>query len=313
MDWRPSATLAMLRRRAQVLATIRARFARQGVLEVETPLLARSSCLDPQVPSIGVPLADGQRWLQTSPENHMKRLLAAGSGPIYRLGPVFRAGERGRWHAPEFCMLEWYRPGLDAPALMADVAALLAELGAPRSWRRRRYADLYAEQLGWDVHATPTAQMRAWAAGQGLADAAALPRDALLDFAMGTVIGPTLGQEGLDFVEGYPASQAALARLDPADAREACRFELYWRGLELANGFHELADAEEQRQRFAAEAATRAAEGLDEIAVDDHLLDALAAGLPDCSGVALGLDRLIALLAGAERLDAVQAFTWEQA
>ena len=314
MNWKSRAEMERLRRRAAILAAIRARFAQQGVLEVETPVLAQSSCLDPQVPSLELPLAEqDSRWLQTSPENHMKRLLAAGSGPIYRLGPVFRAGEMGRWHGPEFTLLEWYRPGFDDIALMVDVAGLMEHLGGPKRCRMSTFAELLQSQAGLDLHQSPTEEVASWCEERGLKDASTQSRDTLLDYIMGVHIGPKLGRDGLQFVTEFPASQAALARLDGQDPRVARRFELYWRGLELANGFHELGDAAEQSARFEQEQAQREADGLAAIPTDQRLLAALEAGLPDCAGVALGVDRLVALLTGAESVAETQCFPWDDA
>ncbi len=302
-----------MRRRAQFNARIRARFATQGVLEVETPVIARSSCMDPQVPSFALETDAGRRWLQTSPENHMKRLLAAGSGPIYRLGPVFRAGECGRWHSPEFTLLEWYRPGFTDRDLIADVAALIAALGGPAEWTCSRYPDLVQQHSGLDMHRCSDAELAAWCTNAGLQDAMALDRDSLLDYVVGVHVGPSLGQGQLEFVTHFPASQAALARLDADDARLACRFELYWQGVELANGFYELTDAAEQARRFATEAALRERQALPAIPVDGDLLAALEHGLPEVSGVALGLDRLYALLLDCPGIAPVQSFVWDNA
>lgn len=311
--WRPSAALAVLQQRSELNAAVRARFARQGVWEVETPTLARSSCLDPQVPSYRVVCGEEQRWLQTSPENHMKRLLAAGSGPIYRLGPVFREGERGRWHGPEFTMLEWYRPGWTDCDLMQDLAELVHELGGPDSYQSSRYADLIAQATGLDMFDCEQGALARCCATKGLQDAESMSRDALLDFLMGVEVGPTLGRDGLQFVTHFPASQAALARLDDDDPRVARRFELYWQGVELANGFYELSDADEQRRRFDDEIDLRRRRNQPSIPRDTDLLDALEHGLPACAGVAVGVDRLYALLLGQSRVDAVQSFAWERA
>lgn len=311
--WQPTATQVALENRARLNAQIRQRFAEQGVLEVETPILARSSCLDPQVPSFDLLTKSGQRWLQTSPENHMKRLLAAGSGAIYRLGPVFRADELGRWHSPEFTMLEWYRPGFSDQDLMDDVARLVTELGGPERRSHSRYQDLISQGTGLDLFDSPTQDFLHWCRRQGLAADADWERDTLLDYIMGVHVGPQLGHEQLEFVTRFPASQAALARLDPLDERVACRFELYWQGVELANGFFELSDASEQRERFESEARYRSRQGLAEIPVDEDLLAALEHGMPDVSGVALGIDRLYALLLEMPAIVSVQSFSWDNA
>lgn len=309
-DWRPSASLAALQARARMLASIRAFFSERACLEVTTPVLAAAAATDPQIDSLA--LADGQGWLQSSPEYHMKRLLAAGSGPIWQISPVFRADEQGRWHNREFSLLEWYRPGWDHHALMDEVEALWQRLsGSGQRCDRRAYAELITEQLGVDLDRDDDARLRAALQARlgGLPDD--LDRDGLLDAAMGLLIGPQLGAEQACFVYDYPASQAALARLGP-DGR-AARFELYWHGVELANGFHELCDAVEQRRRFEQDLRRRQQIGAPAVPLDEALLDALAHGLPDCAGVALGLDRLLALIEGADSLAEVMAFAADRA
>lgn len=311
--WRPSANMEVLRRRATRHAVIRQRFARQGVLEVETPVLSTTTAPDPQVPSLYTQHQGSRYWLQPSPEHHMKRLLAAGSGSIFRLGSVFRDDPSGAWHSPEFSMLEWYRCGFDDQDLMQDVAELIAEIGGPADFGVRPYLELVAEVVGEDALDMPLTRLAALCAARGLQDTPGLSRDALLDFLMGVVIGPTLGRDQLQFVSHYPASQAALARLDPQQPRTARRFELYWRGVELANGFWELTDPREQAQRWEAELQQRQHSGAPVMEADGRLLQALQHGLPDCAGVALGLDRLHALLEGACSLSDVQSFSWDVA
>ncbi|KAB7627835.1 EF-P lysine aminoacylase EpmA [Alkalilimnicola sp. S0819] len=316
VDWRPQASLEALRRRADALARIRAFFAERGVWEVETPLLAAAGSTDPQVESLvvhydgpGAPAA-GRLWLQTSPEFHMKRLLAAGAGSIYQIGKAFRRDECGRWHNPEFTLVEWYRPGFDQWRLMDEVAALACALLGERPVRHLSYREAFAEAGAPDPLEAGTDELRAYALGRGLVDEAfTLARDGWLDLIISQCISPALGRGELCFLHGFPASQAALARLDPEDTRTARRFELFIEGLEIANGFEELADSAEQARRFRAEAAARIDRGEDCPAVDERLLAALAHGLPDCSGVALGLDRLIALALGGDSLAQVMSFT----
>jgi len=316
-DWRPGAGLPALRARAGLLAAVRAFFAEAGVMEVETPLLAPAAGTDPAIEPLrttftgpghagGLPL-----YLQTSPEYHMKRLLAAGSGPIYQVCRAFRDGEAGCRHNPEFTLLEWYRPGFDHHALMDEVAALVQRvLGRTLPVTRRSYQSLFLARYGLDPLSCDTGAARAAAITAEVPGAGTLQldRDGWLDLLLCHGIEPQLGRGELTFVTGYPASQAVLARLDPADPRSAARFELYLEGLELANGFWELADATEQQVRFEADRARRAAAGQPDIALDERLLAALASGLPDCAGVALGLDRLLLCLTGAACLDQVMAF-----
>jgi lysyl-tRNA synthetase class 2 len=261
---------------------------------------------------------DGAYYLQTSPEYAMKRLLAAGSGDVYQVQKVFRDGEAGRHHNPEFTMIEWYRLGFDDRALMDEVEALLRELLGPvlaAPAERLTYRDAFARATGLDPYATPVATLYAYARerlGDVPADLAN-DRDACLDLLMGAVAGPTLGAGRITFVHDYPATQAALARVLPGDPPVAARFEAYVGGLELCNGFHELADAAEQRRRFVADLEQRRARGLPRPPIDERLLGALAHGLPDCAGVALGFDRCVMLATGATDIRDVVAFAVDEA
>jgi lysyl-tRNA synthetase class 2 len=244
----------------------------------------------------------------------MKRLLAAGSGDIYFLGHVFRGAERGRLHNPEFTLIEWYRRGFTLAQLMQEVAQLIERLCRRRFEAEHiTYRAAFEREVGFDPLAAPDEVLRDAAARLGLPEAAlaTCTRDELLDLIMGAAVGPRLGRGRLTFVQGYPASQAALARLDPRDARVALRFELYSEGMELANGFDELADAAEQRARFEADQRERQRRGLPIGPLDERLLAALAAGLPPCAGVAVGFDRVLMLAEGAEHIDAVLPFTLE--
>ncbi|MFU8836865.1 MAG: EF-P lysine aminoacylase EpmA [Thiohalomonadaceae bacterium] len=320
MNWQPSSELATLHERARIFAEVRAFFAERGVLEVETPLLGRAGTSDPQLESFttqyfgpghaaGLPL-----YLHTSPEFAMKRLLAAGSGPIYQICKVFRQGEAGRRHNPEFSMLEWYRPGWDHHRLMDEVEALVAPmLGLQGTARRLDYRDVFVEYADIDPLEETIPGLRACAQRLGCGGMEmGESRDGWLDLILSHHIEPQLGRGGLCFLQHYPASQAALARLSPQDPRVAERFELYYQGIELANGFHELSDAAEQARRFEQDLATRRERGLAESPIDEALLAALADGLPDCAGVALGLDRLIMLALGIESIGEVQAFDFER-
>ncbi|PWG61299.1 EF-P lysine aminoacylase EpmA [Sediminicurvatus halobius] len=309
-DWRPAASREALRRRAARLASIRAFFAERAVTEVETPVLAAAGVTDAQLDGFPVPAADS-RWLQTSPEYAMKRLLAAGFGDCYQITRAFRAGERGRRHNPEFSLLEWYRVGFDHHRLMAEVAALVAEVLGPGTTATLSYAEAFRRAGLPDPLTAPTARLAAAAEDHHGALTAPLERDELLDLLFGTMVQAALPARC--FVTEFPASQAALARLSPADPRVAERFELFAEGIELANGFHELTDPEEQRARFAADTARRRAAGRPTPAIDGRLLAALESGLPPCAGVALGLDRLFMLAEGADSVDAVMAFPWERA
>jgi lysyl-tRNA synthetase class 2 len=323
-DWRPTASREMLQLRAALLARARSFFAARGVLEVDTPLVVNAPVTDVHIHCARVTLetaAGDSRvsqpfFLHTSPEYAMKRLLAAGSGDIYQICHVVRSLERGRLHNAEFTLIEWYRTGCSLDALMDEVEALVRELlgpaGAARASERVSYRETFRRALALDPFTATLEELAAQARGAGFAGASP-DRDELLEFSMGALIGPELGRNGLTFVHGYPASQAALARLDPDDPRAARRFELYADGVELANGFHELASAEEQRRRFERDLRERRRLGLAETGIDQRLLAALEAGLPDCSGVALGFDRTVMLAAGVTRIDAVLPFPTERA
>jgi lysyl-tRNA synthetase class 2 len=320
-DWRPTAGRAALARRAALAALTRAFFAARGVLEVETPALVGAATADPQIESFAVASPDGapRGYLHTSPEYAMKRLLAAGSGDIYQLCRVFRAGERSGLHNPEFTLLEWYRLGYSLPRLMDETAALaqqlLADGGALRHVEAVSYRDAFVAVLRIDPLEATDAALAARAAEHGLdpRSLATATRDELLDFLVATQVGPTLGRGSLCCLHHYPASQASLAQLDPEDPRTALRFELYADGIELANGYVELGDATEQRRRFAADGAERRRRGLTPHAGDARLLAALEAGLPPCAGVAMGFDRVLMLALGEPRIDAVLALPAEKA
>jgi lysyl-tRNA synthetase class 2 len=319
VNWRPSASLANLRLRAALLARVRGFFADRGVLEVETPVLSCGAVTDPEIESLRTEVTglSGVRYLGTSPEFAMKRLLAAGSGDIYQICRAFRDGERGRWHNPEFTIVEWYRLAHDDAALMNEIDDFLAAVLAPyrqlEPGERLSYAAAMERHAGVDIWSAGEPQLAAAAAAHGLDCPPGLDRDGQLDLLMACVVGPRLGRGRPTFLCDYPASQAALARLKPGLPAVAARFELYIDGLELANGFHELTSAAEQRERFMRDLALRRRRGQRELHVDEGLLAALAAGLPDCAGVALGFDRLIAVAAGAASLGEVLAFPIDRA
>ena len=319
IDWLPSARLETLQARAAMLGRFRDFFATAGVLEVETPILSQAAVTDPALASLrtragclGQPL-----YLQTSPEFPMKRLLAAGSGPIYQICKVFRDDERGRRHHPEFTLLEWYRPGWDHHRLMDELAGLVrAALARPDlPVERIPYRDLFRQRLDLDPWTATTADLRAAALAAGIADAADLDldADAWLDLLLTHRLESGLGGGGMTFLYDYPPTQAALSRIRPDSFSVAERFELYIDGVELANGFHELTDVAEQRARFAADLAAREHGGQVIPPLDERLLGALSAGMPACAGVALGLDRLLMTAVGALHIDEVLAFPIERA
>jgi lysyl-tRNA synthetase class 2 len=316
-DWRPTAGRRALELRAGLLARLRAFFAERGVLEVETPVLSQGATTDPRIESLRTEVRGaGLRYLHTSPELAMKRLIAAGSGDIYQLCRVFRDGERGRHHNVEFTMLEWYRTGFDHHALMDEVADLLRvllEAGRVDPVQRTSFRAAVESHAGFDPVGADAGDCAACLEQAGVAVPSECGRDELLDLIASEIVGPRLGRGGATFVYDYPAGRAALARMRAGDPPVAERFEVYLAGIELANGFHELTDAREQRMRFERDLRARAQAGTAAVPVDERFLAALEAGMPACAGVALGFDRLVMLAAGAERIDEVIAFPIERA
>jgi lysyl-tRNA synthetase class 2 len=324
-DWRPSASAERLRQRAALLQRVREFFAARALTEVDTPLVVNAPVSDVHIHSATVRLstdpaagaAAAPLYLHTSPEYAMKRLLAAGSGDIYQICHVVRGFECGRLHNPEFTLIEWYRVGFSLAGLMDEVEALVRELlgaNAPAAGERLSYRDAFLRELGLDPLTAPETALAQAAQPLALGGARAtsatgpgMSRDDWLELLMGAMVGPRLGKGTLTFVHSYPASQAALARLDPHDPRVAQRFELYCGGIELANGFHELASAAEQRARFEADNLQRRRLGLPVSPLDERLLAALGQ-LPDCAGVALGFDRTLMLAVGAVSIEEVLAF-----
>jgi lysyl-tRNA synthetase class 2 len=324
--WHATASLQNLRHRSAILAKVRAFFAARDVLEVETPLLGSSTATDPHIHSFLVPhvySAQKAGYLQTSPEFPMKRLLAQGIGSIYQISKAFRCGERGRLHNPEFTLLEWYRVGFDHHRLMDEIDALMHEILHTTAADRMTYAEAFATYLHLDCERSTVAQLQACAKQQQLdchgvdnelvanvADSG--DKDFWLQLLVSHCIEPHLGKDRPIFITDFPASQAALAKLNAANPLVADRFELYFKGIELANGYHELCDAREQRRRFLADNAQRAQHNLPLIPIDEFLLAALENGMPACAGVALGMDRLIMLACGAHAVEEVMSFTIER-
>lgn len=319
-DWRPGADVAVLQKRARMLQQLRAFFVQRGVMEVETPALNRHAVTDVHIDSLRVPLDGTDGYLHTSPEYPMKRLLVAGSGPIYQVCKVFRAGEAGRRHNPEFTMLEWYRPGLDHHALMHEldqlVRALLADALSLEETLKFGYRDLFLQYLQLDPFTCSVEELQQQARQQhiDMAENLEMERDNWLDLLLTHVIEPQLPTNRPVFVYDYPPSQGALARLQQQDdISVANRFELYINGLELANGYHELQDPVEQRQRFERDQQQRRQQGQFVPDIDEKFLAALEHGLPDCAGVALGLDRLLMIATGCDDIRDVLSFSLERA
>lgn len=321
-DWRPSGSLEAMRLRASLYAEIRGFFAARGVLEVETPVLSEAGNTEPNIDSFSTAFSGHRdagaprRWLRTSPEYPLKRLLAAGIGDCYELGRVFRNGEAGGRHNPEFTMLEWYRVGWDHVRLADEAVALvqraLALVGRRAQVESTSYRDLFLRWVGVDPFLAADAQLRQPLDGIGI-DAQDLSRDDWLDLLMTHRIQPGLAADRITVVHDWPATQCALARVRDGDPPVAERFELYLGRFELANGYHELTDAAEQRQRFERDCAVRAARGTVQPPVDERLLGALQSGMPDCAGVALGVERLLMALLGTDRIGDVLAFDFGRA
>jgi len=317
-QWLPSASPESLAARAYLLQALRRFFSDHGVMEVETPLLSQGTVPDPGIDIFMLPGGGDEpdRYLQTSPESAMKRLLAAGSGDIFQICKAFRQGEAGRHHNPEFTLLEWYRVGWDHAALMREVAELLGTVLSSDGWQVWPYRALFVELLGVDpldeqtslTTLTDLAQSRIGSVPEGL------DRDAVLDLLMSHCIEPGISDWGVVFITDFPPSQAAMARsVSVGDADVAARFECYVHGKELANGYWEQCDADALSAQLQAENTRRRQRGLPERPIDERLLAAHRHGLPDCAGVALGVDRLLAVKLGAESLEEIISFDWDSA
>jgi len=312
-NWRPTALPDRLQSRARLLQNIREFFLAEDVMEVETPLISMAGNTDPEIQSIRT--ASGG-YLRTSPEFALKRLLAAGSGDVFELGRVFRSGESGRNHNPEFTMLEWYRTGFTYHQLMDEVASLVRYCGRGKldQWPQQKlsYQQLFLKYTGLDPFLADEKELCARAKDHGVDDIK-LNRRQWLDLLVSIVIQPALPEQHLTFVYDFPADQAALARVRQDDPPLAERFELYLGRTELANGYQELTDAHEQKQRFENENLQRKSGGKDVYEIDQRLIDALEHGLPECAGVALGVDRLLMVFCGAASINEVTAFPFSRA
>jgi len=313
--------LKHLRLRAGIYTCIRAFFAERHVLEVETPMLSAAGNTDPNIQSFStrftghVDAGSPRRWLRTSPEFPLKRLLAAGVGDCYEMGRVFRDGEAGGRHNPEFTMLEWYRVGWDDAKLAREVIDLL-EILLLRAGRtidvvETTYRGLFRDALGVDALTDPVSRLREPLSDIGI-DPDGLERDDWLDLLMTHRIQPKFPRDRITVVSDFPASQCALARIRQDDPPVAERFEVYVGPYEVANGYHELNDAAEQRERFERDNAKRRARGAPEVAIDEPLLAALDR-MPDCAGVAMGIERLLMVLAGTDAIADVLAFPFSEA
>jgi lysyl-tRNA synthetase class 2 len=323
-DWQPTCSLDLLRLRARMLQKIRQFFSQRSVLEVETPLLGAAIGTDPQLDFFTTayhwPPTQQTLFLQTSPEFAMKRLLAAGSGSIYQICKAFRNGESGRFHNPEFTLLEWYRLGYNLPQLMDEVDGLVAELfdgnRMLQPTQRVSYQTLFQEYTGLDPLVFSYEDYCGYAQGGGFTDAITIcgyDHALWLDFIFSHSIQPHLGHNALCMVYGYPNCLPSLARVNGHNALVTERVELFINGVELGNGYHELSDAKEQERRFDKEIAIRQAMQRPAVIKDERLLASLEAGLPDCSGIAIGLDRILMLLSNSPAIDEVLAFSISRA
>lgn len=316
MNWKPNSSLNNLKMRAALISSVREFFRERNVLEVETPLLCSHTVTDPHIESFNVPYPKKTgtfRYLQTSPEYAMKRLLAAGSGCIYQICKAFRYEEQGSIHNPEFTLLEWYRVGYTHHELMDEVSSLLKYLLKTEDAERISYKNLFLKELSINPLTCDIAELshcvkqhkKEFPRGMDVTD-----KDAWLQFLMSELLEPTL--QSPTFVYDYPPSQGALAKIRAEEEPVAERFELYYKGIELANGFHELSDAKEQLRRFETDNLYRKKHLLEILTPDELLLNALNSGIPPCAGVALGLDRLIMLALGEKTLRDIMAFAFDR-
>jgi lysyl-tRNA synthetase class 2 len=317
----PASRLAALRLRADLYRLLREFFHQRGVLEVETPILSAAGNTEPNIEGFStlfsghVDAGARERWLRTSPEYPLKRLLAADLGDCYELGRVFRNGEAGGRHNPEFTMLEWYRVGWDHRRLLGEtvevVQAALAQVDRHAQVLITGYRQLFIDALAIDPQCAAIDDLRAPLADQHI-DPSGLTRDDWLDLLITHRLQPAFPRDRITVIHDYPATQCALARIRPGEPPLAERFELYLGPHELANGYHELNDAAEQRQRFEHDNARRLARGQRALPLDEALL-AVLDHLPDCAGVALGIERLLMCMAGTDAIADVLAFPFAEA
>lgn len=312
-NWRPTAQLAALQARSEAYRTIREFFAARQVLEVETPVMAARGVTDPYIQAFGV----DDKYLQTSAEYAMKRLLAAGYGSMYQISKVFRREEAGNFHNPEFTMLEWYRVGFDHLQLMDEMDALLQAVLNCEPAQRITYHDLFTKFLQINPHDVSIADLQSCAQQHGIDLTAAAAENLTvtdwLQLLMSHIIEPQLIGPMPWIVYNFPVAQAALAKIIPGESPVAARFEVYMQGIELANGYYELQNAVEQEKRFAADNALRREQKIHQMQPDERLVSALTVGLPECAGVALGIDRLLMLKLQVKNIAEVLTFTIENA
>ncbi|MBS24850.1 MAG: elongation factor P lysine(34) lysyltransferase [Gammaproteobacteria bacterium] len=315
-NWKPGASSQVLKQRAELFANLRAFFFDKGIIEVETPVLAGAPVTDLHIQSLTTEISFGNSsktfYLQTSPEFAMKRLLADNPEPIYQIGKVFRDDPVSKHHNPEFTMLEWYRPGFSMEQLMDEVAELLAPLLESDSFPKFSYRELFETHLNINPHQVGAEEISSIVQERIELNASELEKTDYLQLLMTTVIEPQL--PSTCFVYDYPKEQASLAVIEKNVARDivAKRFEVYCQGMELANGYYELIDVDEQRQRFEADNNARQAHGLEVYPIDEKFLASLESGMPSCSGVALGIDRLFMAIHNIENIDKVISFSLDR-
>lgn len=329
MTWQSTLTWKNAQKRAQILQQVRAFFVERNVVEVETPALSQGTVTDVHLDALNCKYnflndsaidTSADFYLQTSPEFHMKRLLASGYGCIFQISKAFRHEEAGRNHNPEFTMLEWYRLGFDHFELMTEVAGLLKTVLACEEPLQVTYQELFLERVKIDPLTATRAELLAlikhhnvlsdWLVVDSEKDE---HNDILLQFVFSQLIEPTIGIDVPYFVYNFPHSQASLARLSLEDERVAERFECYYQGIELVNGFHELTDANVQNQRFQLDNKKRSSANFVTKPIDEHFIEALTSGLPPCSGVALGIDRLVMLALKTQHIEEVITFPIDRA
>jgi len=317
MSWHPTTSIQTLQARAIILSTIRQFFATRNILEVETPLLSHATVTDPHVRGIPAEVTLRNKphtfYLQTSPEYAMKRLLAAGSGPIYQICKAFRQGDLGRYHNPEFTMLEWYQLNIDHHGLMDEMDALLQSVLQTASAERVTYAELFRKYVELNPHLATDEELKNAVQERIQLGSELSERNDCLELLFTHCIEPYIAQERPLFLYDFPVSQAALAKIRHEDPPVASRFEVYFKGIELANGFHELQDVAEQRRRFEKDLVYREKHRLPLVPIDENFLGALEHGMPECAGVALGVDRLVMLALGESEVVKVLSFGVERA
>lgn len=315
--WQPAVSFEMLLARARLLEKLRKFMNKHGILEVETPILVDAAVSDPHIESFETALQyPGGRhirkhFLHTSPEYAMKRLLASGSGPIYQICRVFRDNEIGKYHNPEFTMLEWYRPEYDHHQLMDELDELLQVLNFKPA-QKKTYAEVFKEKTDLDPHTTALVELQKTATDYGYT-AQGDERSVLLDFIFSHCVCDHIGHECPHMIYDFPVVQSALARIRHSDPPVAERFELFIHGLEIANGFHELCDAGEQKKRFVQDNLQREKSGKPEVFIDEKFIEALKYGLPPCAGVAVGVDRLLMAMHHCTDIREVIAFPVDRA